>query len=43
MKFIAWYCHKCGMYFRETELIKHACPECKGSVIPQHVVSEGIK
>ncbi len=35
MRFIAWYCHKCQMYFRELELNRHKCPECSGSVIPQ--------
>ena len=41
MKFIAWYCHKCKMYFGETELNKHKCPECEGSVIPQPMESKG--
>jgi len=33
--FVAWYCHKCKLYFREAELIKGKCPECQGFVIPE--------
>lgn len=40
MKFIAWYCHKCKMYFRELELNRSKCPECNGSTIPQPMVAE---
>lgn len=40
MKFIAWYCHKCKMYFREAELNSHKCPECKGQVIPEPMESK---
>ena len=41
MKFVAWYCHKCKMYFREIELHGGRCPECGGVAVPQPMVTKG--
>ena len=35
MKFIAWYCYRCNMYWRGLELNKGNCPECRGVVVPE--------
>lgn len=35
MKFVAWYCRRCRMHFRESELRRGKCPECGGAVTPR--------
>ena len=42
MKFIAWYCHRCKMYFREAELNNGKCPECKTPTIPQPIQAKKV-
>ena len=41
MKFVAWYCHKCKMYFREIELSEKKCPECGGVVVAEPMETKG--